>query len=58
VILAIALVVGAGVFWILRRGRRGGAFAWKENACPVCVGLAVVSDRLGGDQRPTDKPSC
>jgi len=56
VVLGIALVVAAGVFWIVRRGRRGGAFAWKENACPICVGLAVVSDRFGGDALPIDEP--
>jgi len=52
VVLAVLLVAVAAVFWILRRGRRRGAFAWKEAACPVCLGLAAVTDRLGA--RETD----
>src|SRR5215831_12586561 len=42
------LVAGAFVFWRVRRGRRGGAEAWAEAACPVCVGLAIISDRIPG----------
>ena len=46
-LLALAvLVAGAFVFWRVRRGRRGGAEAWAEAACPVCVGLGIVSDRI------------
>jgi hypothetical protein len=44
-VLAV-LVVGAFVFWRIRRGRRGGAEAWAEAACPVCVGLGLISDRV------------
>jgi membrane protein DedA with SNARE-associated domain len=47
VVLAVVLVAGAAVVWIVRRGRRRGAYAWKEAACPVCLGLAAVTDRLG-----------
>ena len=43
-----ALVAGAFVFWRVRRGRRGGAEAWAEAACPVCVGLGFVSGRVPG----------
>jgi len=46
-VLAV-LVAGAFVFWRVRRGRRGGAEAWAEAACPVCVGLAIISDRIPG----------
>jgi membrane protein DedA with SNARE-associated domain len=46
VLLAIALVGGAAVFWIVRGGRRRGAFSWTEAACPVCLGLAATVDRL------------
>jgi hypothetical protein len=46
-LLALAvLVAGAFVFWRVRRGRQGGAEAWAEAACPVCVGLGVISDRI------------
>jgi hypothetical protein len=55
VVLAVALVAGAAVFWIVRRGPRRGAFSWKEAACPVCVGLAVVADRLGASD-PDESP--
>jgi membrane protein DedA with SNARE-associated domain len=41
-----ACVAGAFVFWRVRRGRRGGAEAWAEAACPVCVGLGIISDRV------------
>jgi len=43
-----ALVAGAFVFWRVRRGRRGGAEAWAEAACPVCIGLGAISDRVPG----------
>jgi len=39
---------GAFVFWRVRRGRRGGAEAWAEAACPVCIGLGAISDRVPG----------
>ena len=42
------LLAGAFVFWRVRRGRRGGAEAWAEAACPVCVGLGLISDRVPG----------
>jgi len=28
--------------------RRGGAEAWAEAACPVCIGLGAISDRVPG----------
>ncbi|HYB87442.1 MAG TPA: hypothetical protein VEC76_11355 [Streptosporangiaceae bacterium] len=48
-LLALAVVVaGAFVFWRVRRGRRGGAEAWAEAACPVCIGLGAMADRVPG----------
>jgi membrane protein DedA with SNARE-associated domain len=41
----IALVVVAAVFWVVRRGRRGGAQAWTEAACPACLVLGVLGER-------------
>jgi len=46
VIAAVVLVAVAAVFWIRRRGRQRGAYAWKEAACPVCLGLAVVAEHF------------
>ncbi len=43
VLAAVLLLAGAAVFWIVRRGRRGGARAWTEAACPVCLALASVN---------------
>jgi len=43
-----AAVAGAFVFWRVRRGRRGGAEAWAEAACPVCIGLGAMADRVPG----------
>lgn len=48
VLAALVLIAAAAVFWITRRGRRRGAFAWKEAACPACVGLAVLAERFPG----------
>jgi len=44
----VVLLAGAFVFWRVRRGRRGGEEAWTEAACPVCVGLGFISDRVPG----------
>jgi hypothetical protein len=44
-VLAV-LLAGAFVFWRVRRGRQGGAEAQAEAACPVCVGLGMISDRI------------
>jgi membrane protein DedA with SNARE-associated domain len=59
VFLQLHLVVGAFVCWRVRRGRRGGAEAWAEAACPVCIGLGAISDRVPGLARLTapDVPS-
>ena len=46
VVVALVLVAAAAVFWVVRRGRRRGAQAWKEAACPACLGLAVLADRV------------
>ena len=46
VLIALALVAVAAVYWIARRGRRRGLFAWKEAACPACLGLAALAERF------------
>src|SRR5262249_45612100 len=46
-VLAV-LLAGAFVFWRVRRGRRGGAEAWAEAACPACIGLGLIADRGPG----------
>ena len=45
VAVLVALVIGAAVFWIVRRGRRAGSRAFTEAACPVCLALGVLSER-------------
>jgi membrane protein DedA with SNARE-associated domain len=48
-LLALAvLVAGAFVFWRVRRGKRGGGEAWAEAACPACIGLGLIADRVPG----------
>ena len=42
----VVLVLGAAVFWIVRRGRRAGAQAFAEAACPLCLTLGWVSERF------------
>jgi hypothetical protein len=44
-VLAV-LVIGAFVFWRVRRGRRGGPEAWAEAACPACIGLGLTAGRV------------
>jgi membrane protein DedA with SNARE-associated domain len=41
-ILLVALLAGAAIYWLVRRGRRRGAQSWCEAACPLCLGLATV----------------
>ncbi|MBJ7600394.1 MAG: hypothetical protein JF922_20265 [Candidatus Dormibacteraeota bacterium] len=38
------MAVGAVIWW-LRRGGRGGARAWTEASCPVCLTIAVAERR-------------
>jgi membrane protein DedA with SNARE-associated domain len=40
-----ALAAGALVFWRTRRRRRAPA-AWTEAACPACIGLRVLAERV------------
>jgi membrane protein DedA with SNARE-associated domain len=48
-LIALAvLVAGAFVFWRVRRGKRGGGEAWAEAACPACIGLGLIADRVPG----------
>ena len=51
VIVIVALVIGALVFWLVRRGRRGGAEAMAEAACPACLALSFAGERLAGIAR-------
>ena len=44
-VVIAALVVGAGVFWLTRRGRRAGVGGLLEAACPACIGLAMLGER-------------
>ena len=48
VLIGVVLVVGAAAFWLVRRGRRAGAQAWTEAACPACLALGLLSERLPG----------
>jgi membrane-associated protein len=61
--VAAVLLVGALVFWRVRRGRRGAPQSWAEAACPACVGLNLVAGRVPGlaglngpDPEPADQP--
>ena len=36
------------VFWLVRRGRRGGAEAMAEAACPACLALSLLGERAAG----------
>jgi membrane protein DedA with SNARE-associated domain len=40
-----ALAAVAIAFWIVRRGRRSGAQAWTEAACPACLALGALGAR-------------
>jgi membrane protein DedA with SNARE-associated domain len=42
------LLVGALIFWRVRRGKRAGTEAWTEAACPACIGLALAAGHLPG----------
>ena len=52
-----ALLVGALVFWRVRRGKRAGPEAWTEAACPACMGLALMAQHLPGLARLTEPPA-
>jgi membrane protein DedA with SNARE-associated domain len=43
---AALLVVGALIFWLARRRRRGAAEGWMEAACPACIGVNLLAERL------------
>jgi len=43
-----AVVLAALVFWLVRRGRRGGAEAMAEAACPACLALSLLGERAAG----------
>lgn len=46
IIVVLALVLGAAAFWLIRRGRNAGTQAWTEAACPACLVLGVVGERV------------
>jgi membrane-associated protein len=52
IIAGLVLVAAAAVFWLIRRGRRAGGQAFTEAACPACLVLGVLSERLP-DTAPT-----
>jgi membrane protein DedA with SNARE-associated domain len=45
IVVLLGLVVVAAVFWVARRGRRRGAQALTEAACPLCLVLGAVGER-------------
>jgi membrane protein DedA with SNARE-associated domain len=45
VLAVVVLALVAAVWWVLRRGRRGGAQAWAEASCPACLALSAVGAR-------------
>ena len=45
IVVLVGLVVIAAVFWIVRRGRRRGAQAFTEAACPLCRVLGAAGER-------------
>jgi membrane protein DedA with SNARE-associated domain len=45
IVVIVGLVVAAAVFWLARRGRRGGAQAFTEAACPACLVLGAIGER-------------
>lgn len=44
IVLLVGLLVLAAIFWFVRRGRRGGAQALTEAACPLCLVLGAVGE--------------
>jgi hypothetical protein len=50
-LVVLAVLVGAAIFtWFVRRGRRAGAQAFTEAACPLCLALGWAVDRAAADQ--------
>jgi membrane-associated protein len=45
ILVVVALLIAAAAFWVIRRGRRGGAQAWAEAACPACLVLGAAGER-------------
>ena len=57
VLVIVALVAGALAFWLVRRGRKGGAEAMAEAACPACLALSFAGERLAGIGRSRTETS-
>jgi membrane protein DedA with SNARE-associated domain len=48
-LVGLLLAVAAAVaFWLVRRGRRSGAGALAEAACPACLAVAALAERHTG----------
>jgi membrane protein DedA with SNARE-associated domain len=45
IVLFVGLLALAAAFWLVRRGRRRGAQAWTEAACPLCLVLGAAGER-------------
>jgi hypothetical protein len=46
---AVALLaLGAVIFWRARRRRRAAPAAWMEAACPACIGVRMLAERVPG----------
>jgi membrane protein DedA with SNARE-associated domain len=56
IIVVLVLVLGAAAFWLFRRGRNGGTQAWTEAACPACLGLGALGERIVFVREPAAQP--
>ena len=45
ILVFVASLAGAAVFWVAGRGRRAGTHALSEAACPVCLTLGWLAER-------------
>jgi membrane protein DedA with SNARE-associated domain len=55
VVVMAALVVGAVLFWLRRRGRHAGGQAAAEACCPLCLVLASLTDRAEDPARVNER---
>jgi sugar phosphate permease len=46
VVVVAVLILGALVFWRTRRGKRAAPEAWTEAACPACIGLSLLAEKM------------
>jgi membrane protein DedA with SNARE-associated domain len=45
-VVAGAALLGAAAFWVMRRRKGARAHAWGEAACPACLALNLVGERI------------